>query len=75
MWFDLHNNEYNRHSYSHHHLPPIMLVSEEQSFPSVFDVNSSVYFPYVLGKTKLVYVLWVTIPKVISMQSPHSDPC
>lgn len=58
-----------------YHIPPIVLISEEQSFPGVSDVHSRIYFPDFLGKSKFVYVLRVTIHEVVSIQSPHSDPC
>lgn len=55
--------------------PPVLFVREEESLPRVPDVHGGVHLPHCFGEPQFVDVLGVAVHQVVSVQSPHPDPC
>lgn len=55
--------------------PPVFFIRKEESLPCIPHVHGSVHLPHCFGEPEFVDVLGEAVHQVISVQSPHPDPC
>lgn len=55
--------------------PPVLFIRKEECLPRIPNVHGSVHLPHCFGEPQFVDVLGVAVHQVVSVQSPHPDPC